>query len=243
MKPYVFGHRGASGYEIENTLSAFKKAVSMGAGIESDVQLTKDNKLICFHDPFFIIGFNSYVVSKMTLKEIKSIKFADNRKIPLLNEVYENFKEESNTIRYSFDIANRKAGIELLNMSNNFSLLNNIEITDRRLLVLSLLRKENNYSKLVYTLPENINQISDKTINLERLRNLNIDVINVRCRRKIEKLFESIVDNGLKCYIWGVNTKENMKRVIKMRHNDEIASAIYTDYPDILLNFINDYYK
>ncbi|MFX0030133.1 MAG: glycerophosphodiester phosphodiesterase, partial [Candidatus Hermodarchaeota archaeon] len=43
MKPYIFGHRGASGYEIENTVSAYKKAVSMGAGIEADVQLTKDN--------------------------------------------------------------------------------------------------------------------------------------------------------------------------------------------------------
>ena len=45
MKPYVFGHRGASGYEIENTLPSFKKAVRMGAGIETDVQETKEKKL------------------------------------------------------------------------------------------------------------------------------------------------------------------------------------------------------
>jgi glycerophosphoryl diester phosphodiesterase len=243
MKPYVFGHRGASGYEIENTFSAFKKAVSMGAGIEADVQLTKDNKLICFHDPFFVIGSNSYVVSKLTLKEIKSMQFADNRKIPLVKEVYKNFKDDTNTIRYSFDIADRKTGIELLNISKNFHILNNIEITDRRLLTLSLLRKQHKSSKLVYTLPEHIDQISEKSINLEKLRNLNIEVINVRCKKKIENLFESIVDNSLKCYVWGVNTRVNMKKVIKMRYNDEIVNAIYTDYPDILLNFINDYYK
>ncbi|MFX1345744.1 MAG: glycerophosphodiester phosphodiesterase [Promethearchaeota archaeon] len=243
MKPYVFGHRGASAYEIENTISAFEKAISMGAGIEADVQLTKDNSLICFHDPFFIIGSKSYVVSKLTLKEIKSIRFADNRKIPLVNEIYETFKDFSDTIRYSFDIVNKKAGIELLNLSNNFNILNNIEITDRRLLVLSLLRKQNKYSKLVYTLAENINQISDKTINLEKVRNLNIDVINVRYKRRIENLFESIVDNGFKCYIWGVNTKVNMKKVIEMRYNDEIVNAIYTDYPDIILNLIDVYYK
>ena len=49
MKPYIFGHRGASGYEVENTITAFEKAVIMGVGIETDVQLTKDNKLVCFH--------------------------------------------------------------------------------------------------------------------------------------------------------------------------------------------------
>jgi len=182
MKPYIFGHRGASGYEIENTISAFKKAVSMGAGIEADVQLTKDNKLICFHDPFFVIGSDSYIVSKLTLKEIRSMKFPDNRKIPLVNEVYENFKGDSTTLRYSFDIADKKAGVELLNLANKADILDNIEITDRRLILLSLLRKQNKFSKLVYTLAENINHISDKTINLDKLRKLNIDVINVRCK-------------------------------------------------------------
>ncbi len=37
MKSYVFGYRGASGYEIENTIPSFRKAVKMGAGIESDI--------------------------------------------------------------------------------------------------------------------------------------------------------------------------------------------------------------
>jgi len=243
MNPYIFGHRGASGYEIENTLSAFKKAVSMGAGIETDVQLTKDNKLICFHDPFFIIGSGTYVVSKLTLKEIRSMKFVDNRKIPLVSEVYENFKDESNTLRYSFDIADKKAGVELLNLANKAHISDNIEITDRRIIVLSLLRKQNKFSKLVYTLAEDVKKISDKTINLEKLRKLDIDVINVRCKRHIENIFKDIVDNGFKCYIWGVNTKINMKRVIKMRYNDEIVNAIYTDYPDKLLNLIKDQYK
>ncbi|MFX0080992.1 MAG: glycerophosphodiester phosphodiesterase [Candidatus Hodarchaeota archaeon] len=243
MKPYVFGHRGASAYEIENTISAFKKAVSMGAGIEADVQLTKDNKLICFHDLFFLIGSDSYIVSKLTLKEIRSIKFTDNREIPLVNEVYENFKQDSDKLRYSFDIADKKTGIELLNLTDNYHISDNIEITDRRILVLSLLRKQNKFSKLVYTLAENVNKISDKTINLEKLRKLNIDVINVRYKKNIENIFKDIIDNGLKCYIWGINTKENMKRVIRLRYNDEIVDAVYTDYPDILLNFIRDYYK
>ena len=47
----VFAHRGASGYAPENTLPAFELAAEMGAGgIEFDVQITRDRKLIIHHD-------------------------------------------------------------------------------------------------------------------------------------------------------------------------------------------------
>lgn len=72
---------------------------------------------------------------------------------------------------------------------------------------------------------------------------INILPLLLRCKRHIGNIFKDIVDNGLKCYIWGINTKVNMKRVIKIRHNDEIVNAIYTDYPDKLLNLIKDHYK
>ncbi len=47
----IFAHRGASAYAPENTLAAFELAATMGAqGIEFDVQVTKDHKLIIHHD-------------------------------------------------------------------------------------------------------------------------------------------------------------------------------------------------
>lgn len=55
--PYVekryFAHRGLFNNESEapeNSLAAFRKAVEAGYGIEMDVQLTKDDKLVVFHD-------------------------------------------------------------------------------------------------------------------------------------------------------------------------------------------------
>lgn len=45
----IFAHRGACGYEPENTMEAFALAMEQGAdGIELDVQLTKDGKLVIF---------------------------------------------------------------------------------------------------------------------------------------------------------------------------------------------------
>ena len=47
----VFAHRGASAYAPENTIAAFELAADMGAaGIEFDVQITRDRKLIIHHD-------------------------------------------------------------------------------------------------------------------------------------------------------------------------------------------------
>jgi glycerophosphoryl diester phosphodiesterase len=47
----IIAHRGASFYEKENTMAAFKKAVELKADmIELDVRKTKDNKMIVFHD-------------------------------------------------------------------------------------------------------------------------------------------------------------------------------------------------
>lgn len=45
------GHRGAKGYEAENTLASFRKAIDMQAdGIELDVHLSADTELVVIHD-------------------------------------------------------------------------------------------------------------------------------------------------------------------------------------------------
>lgn len=243
MKPYIFGHRGASGYEIENTIPSFKKAISMGAGIETDIRATKDKKLICFHDRYFKIGEKYSSVSKLTFKEIKKIKFKDGRKIPLINEVFQVFKKSSNELRFSFDIANKEVGVKLLTLAKAYSLLNKIEITDRRLKVLSHLRKENNKIKLIYTLTGNINIIKNETQNFKKLKELDVKIINLQFSRNIEDLFKIIIDNGFNCYVWGVNTKMGMKKVIELNYHNQRVKAIYTNYPDKLFDFIMEYFK
>jgi glycerophosphoryl diester phosphodiesterase len=83
------GHRGAKGYEPENTLVSFEKAIEMGAdGIELDVHLSLDGHLIVIHDETIDRTTNGKgVVNQMTLQELKS--FTINRKytIPTLEEV------------------------------------------------------------------------------------------------------------------------------------------------------------
>jgi len=47
----VIAHRGASGYAPENTMTAFRKAVAMGATfIETDLHLSRDARFVAIHD-------------------------------------------------------------------------------------------------------------------------------------------------------------------------------------------------
>jgi hypothetical protein len=160
-----------------------------------------------------------------------------------VREVFDEFTKYSSRLRYSFDILEKNAGFELLSIAQKNSILNNIEITDRRLPVLGFLRKNYKSANLIYTMAEHIKELSKKTVNIKKLRKLDIGIINVRCKRKVEHMFKEIIDSGFRCYIWGVNTKANMKKVINMKYRGENVSAIYTDYPDRINNLLEDHFN
>lgn len=100
MKTKVWAHRGASAYAPENTLEAFQLAVDQKAdGVELDVQMTKDGKLVVIHDETIDRTSDGHGrVMDHTLSELKKMKFnrthpeyADAT-IPTLAEVYELLK-------------------------------------------------------------------------------------------------------------------------------------------------------
>jgi len=236
MKPYVFGHRGASGYEIENTIPSFRKGVKMGAGIETDIQMTLDDKLICFHDLIIKIGNEYFYPSKLTYDTLAQLKFEDKRKVPLIKDVFQAFMKDHPKIRYSLDILNRKVGLELIQLAEENNLIDSIEISDRRIGLLSSLRKKNISVKLINTNFGNFTRINRQTLNIDRLKDNQISIINLRHRKNIATLFKDIVDNGFTCYVWNVNKIKSMKQVLKLNYKGKIVDAIYTDYPDKLID-------
>jgi glycerophosphoryl diester phosphodiesterase len=82
------GHRGARGYEIENTLESFKKAIELGANaIEMDVRRSRDSRLVIIHDDNLKKVFGKDIqVNEATLNELKQWT---NNKIPTLEEALE----------------------------------------------------------------------------------------------------------------------------------------------------------
>lgn len=82
-------HRGASGYEPENTLISFQKAIDLNAdGIELDVHLSSEGNLMVIHDQTIDRTTNGKgEVNKMRLQDLKKIRIATSNEIPTLIEV------------------------------------------------------------------------------------------------------------------------------------------------------------
>ena len=90
------GHRGAPTLARENTLESFEIAFQAGfKGIELDVQFSKDDKLVVFHD-WCIKNINGKYenIHAMAYSDILLISQRENFHIPLLNEVLEILPEE-----------------------------------------------------------------------------------------------------------------------------------------------------
>ena len=106
----VVAHRGGKAVRIENTLSAFHQGVADDADVlELDVQLTKDGKVVVFHDrslshltgvdgaisDFDYSNLPDYIIqshlSPENVKTVQSLPHHDAFGIPLLDDVFARF--------------------------------------------------------------------------------------------------------------------------------------------------------
>jgi glycerophosphoryl diester phosphodiesterase len=84
-RPSVIAHRGASGYEYENSLAAFRRAIMLGSdGVELDVHATRDGGIVIHHDPE-IPGLGP--IARLELPAVRQARLRNGEPIPLLAEV------------------------------------------------------------------------------------------------------------------------------------------------------------
>ena len=113
MKKMIYAHRGASYLAPENTIPAFLLAVQHKAdGIEIDVHLTTDNKIVVIHDERIDrTSTGRGRVKDMTLAQLNSYDYTcgfqkeyDKIHIPQLFEVLEIIKD--NNMQLNIEIKN-----------------------------------------------------------------------------------------------------------------------------------------
>lgn len=133
------GHRGARGLMPENTIPAMKAGIDNGVTtVELDAVITKDNKVVVSHDPFFSEAITTtpdgkhltkkeaeeHALYKMTYDEIKKYDvgmkphpgFPQQQKIkvhkPLLSELIDSVegysRSKDKVIKYNIEIKSKK---------------------------------------------------------------------------------------------------------------------------------------
>ena len=83
----IIAHRGAwkEFHFPENSLASLKKAIEIGCyGSEFDVQKTKDNQLIVFHDSYI----NNQPIEYLNYQDLKEILLSNGECIPTLDDFF-----------------------------------------------------------------------------------------------------------------------------------------------------------
>ena len=145
MKILEIAHRGYSEFYKDNTIEAFLKAILHNFDmIELDIQLTKDEKIIIYHDTYIKNTNNSYFIIDLTYEEIKSI----DSKIPLLEDLFNILiKNKNNNFPLYLDIKGTKRIVpHLINLIKSIKKKYNMKkvyIGSFNILIIELLYKSN----------------------------------------------------------------------------------------------------
>jgi glycerophosphoryl diester phosphodiesterase len=237
--PWIIAHRGASGHAPENTLSAFKRAVELGAGfIETDLRLTRDGRFVAIHDGTLERSTNGRgAVHDFTLEELRKLdaglwydrRYAGER-IPTLEEVLA-FGREQDVVFYLEVKYDAAWGMH----SSLVGALRSAENAARTIVIsfdpstLAAIRRIDR-AIMMGLLVEHAQPDSMKTVLDAGARQL--------CPRSslvTPDLVEQAHRADLQVVTWTVNLPEGMRAVI-----DAGVDGIMTDFPDRLLSVVGD---
>lgn len=107
----AFAHRGGARHPevegLENTMAAFRLAVSLGYDyLETDVHVTRDGVLLAFHDSVLDRVTNSTGrVDGLTYDDIREARIAGSEHVPTLAELFDEFPQA----RFNIDIKSERA--------------------------------------------------------------------------------------------------------------------------------------
>jgi len=234
----VIGHRGASTEAPENTLVANRLAFKQGAdGVEVDVRLTKDNKLVCMHDKSALrTSGEEKLIKENTLEQLKALDVGvwkgekwKEEKIPALQEVLQEIPNEKKIF------IEAKEGVELIDPL--FEDILNSKLDHSHITVISFNPEVvEQVKRAMETLTVNllIAFSSSKDISCEevlfKLKEFNLDGVGAENHKKLSSSFvKPILEGNKKVHVWTVDN------IVEAKFYKEIGlSSITTNTPGII---------
>lgn len=224
-KPFaVVAHRGASGYEPENTIRAVERAIDMGAdAVEVDVRLSKDKVPVVIHDETIDRTTDgSGRVDNYTVQQLKSFDAGRGEKIPLLSEVLDVVRGR---ICLLLELKEVDVSKYVLDLVENRNMLNQVMFISFHEEALKNIAQANpkTYRGLIYAKPEEF---------ILKARNLGCVAIMPHYRLASLKTVEFAHRFNLKVNVWTVDDLETVGELVKRG-----VDSITTNKPDLILNF------
>jgi len=238
----VFAHRGASGYAPENTLVAIKKAIEMKAdGIEIDIQLTKDGKIVVMHDwKVDRTTTGRGYVYELDYDYIKTLDAGQwftkdfiGENVPTLEEVLDILPKDmmlnieiKDTARHHTNIEEKMLDVlkkypdkfeNIIVSSFHHDKIKKLQVLEPKLKLALLTDSE--FIEIEKYLSSN--GLSSYSYHPE---------INLISKEDVEKLH----DRGMKIFVWTVNKEEDLNYLVKLG-----VDGVITNYPDIMKELLS----
>lgn len=224
------GHRGAKGYEPENTLRSIRKALALGASwIEVDVYAV-EHELLVIHDARLERTTNGEgYVEQQSLSYLRSLDAGKGEQIPLLSEVVDCISQQASlNIELKGENTATKPVAKLIQQylakgwSTDLFLVSSFN--HRELALFKQLLHNIKTGALLCGLPID-NAAFAKRIGVYSV-NMSIEFI--------DRLFvEDAHQRGLKVFVYTVNHPDDIERMYQLG-----VDGVFSDYPDRVLEFI-----
>ena len=220
------GHRGAMGYEPENTIASIKKAIDLGAdGFEIDVFRCLSGEIVLFHDKYLDKLTNGEgLIEKKSLTDLKKLSvLGTENKIPTLEEVLNIINKQ---VFLNIELKGKNTAKASLELVEKF--INQKKISSQNILFSSFdwneLEKvrELNSDVKIALITEN-----DPLLAIETAKKLKAFAINPNYKDLSKKNIKIIHNNDFKIYTWTVNNKRDISKMKLLK-----VDGIITDFPD-----------
>ena len=223
--PMIIGHRGAMGYETENTIASIEKAVALGAPmIEIDVFQIASGELVVFHDnELDRLSNTSGPITSFTWETLQEVVLEGGHSIPLLQTVLDQLAGRA---ALNIELKGPNTAAPVASLLKAY--LSNGTWKEEDLLISSF-----DWNLLLETrdfIPEISIGVLTEAHPLEAIptaKELSAVSINPYYKDLDAAIVAQIHAAGFKVYTWTVNAPEDLKNVKKLG-----VDAVFTNFPD-----------
>lgn len=247
----IIGHRGAMGYEPENTLRSFQKAIDLKVDmIELDVHLCASGEVVVMHDEKVNRTTNGKgLVAEKTLEELKDLDAGSGETIPTLEEVLNLINRQ---VKVNIELKGKNTALKTCEIVKKYRIEDDVIFSASSIKPLRIVKKELPKVKtaLIYIAIENsfffklFNSFSllifpiTKWIIIKLAQKAQVDYIHPNQLFAQKDFVKKLHDKGYKINAWTVKTPEQAHKMEKAG-----VDGIFMNYPDKINKLKNEKIK
>jgi len=230
-----FVHRGGADETTENTIPAFQYALDLGFKyIETDVQATKDGRIVIFHDhDLSRMSLRKEKVADLNFDEIQQIELNGGGQIPLLEETLITFPETFFNIDVKTNDAVKGTADVILEHANPDNIciasFSSQRLKELRHLLGRNFISSSSQSEVIHLLLSSFGLSFKKSIgNCVQVppSQWGIPIVTPRFIKHMHALDKKV-------HVWTIDDKEEMQRLYDLG-----VDGIMTDKPSVLKEFL-----